>query len=156
MNLKKLFRPKSLAIVGGYWADFVYEGNKAIGFNGKVWHINPSRKSSKKKKYYKSIKDLPEVPDCVYLAVSSDLTIKLIKDISEIGVGGTVCLASRFSELNSKEGSKKTKQLRPNTTMNLSYYITIVKKYSQKDFSIFFIKMKTCTVENFLKQTSQS
>ena len=111
MNLKKLFRPKSLAIVGGYWADFVYEGNRKIGFNGKIWHINPSRKSSKKKKYYKSIQDLPEVPDCVYLAVSSDITVKLIKDISDIGVGGTVCLASRFSELNSKEGSKKTKQL---------------------------------------------
>ena len=111
MNLKKLFRPKSLAIIGGYWADFVYDGNKTIGYKGKIWHINPKRKSSKTKKYYKSINDLPEVPDCVYLAVSSDLTIKLIKDISKIGVGGTVCLASRFSELNSKEGLDKTNQL---------------------------------------------
>ena len=111
MNLKKLFRPKSLAIIGGYWADFVYDGNKTIGYKGKIWHINPKRKSSKTKKYYKSINDLPEVPDCVYLAVSSDLTIKLIKDISKIGVGGTVCLASRFSELNSKKGLDKTKQL---------------------------------------------
>ena len=111
MNLQKLFRPKSLAIIGGYWADFVYEGNKTIGYKGQIWHINPLRKSSIKKKYYNSIKDLPEVPDCVYLAVSSDLTIKLIKDISEIGVGGTVCLASRFSELNSKEGTNKTNEL---------------------------------------------
>ena len=68
MNLKKLFRPKSLALVGGYWADFVYDGNKTIGYQGKVWHINPSRKSSKAKKYYKNIKDLPEVPDCVSLS----------------------------------------------------------------------------------------
>ena len=111
MNLKKLFRPKSLAIIGGYWADFVYDGNKTIGYKGKIWHINPKRKSSKTKKYYKSINDLPEVPDCVYLAVSNDLTIELIKDISKIGVGGTVCLASRFSELNSKEGLDKTNQL---------------------------------------------
>ena len=111
MNLKKLFRPKSLALVGGYWADFVYDGNKTIGYKGKVWHINPSRKSSKAKKYYKNIKDLPEVPDCVYLAVSRDQTVKLIKDIADIGVGGTVCLASRFSELNSKEGTNKTNEL---------------------------------------------
>ena len=111
MNLKKLFRPKSLALVGGYWADFVYDGNKTIGYQGKVWHINPSRKSSKAKKYYKNIKDLPEVPDCVYLAVSRDQTVKLIKDIADIGVGGTVCLASRFSELNSKEGTNKTNEL---------------------------------------------
>ncbi len=111
MHLKKLFRPKSLAVIGGYWADFVYDGNKTIGYTGKVWHINPSRQSSKTKKYYKSIKDLPEIPDCVYLAVSSDQTVKLIKDISDIGVGGTVCLASRFSELNSKEGINKTNEL---------------------------------------------
>jgi len=111
LHLKKLFRPKSLAVIGGYWADFVYDGNKTIGYTGKVWHINPSRQSSKTKKYYKSIKDLPEIPDCVYLAVSSDQTVKLIKDISDIGVGGTVCLASRFSELNSKEGINKTNEL---------------------------------------------
>ncbi len=111
MNLNKLFRPKSLALIGGYWADFVYDGNKTIGYKGKIWHINPLRQSSKTKKYYKNIKDLPEVPDCVYLAVSRDLTIKLIKDISDIGVGGTVCLASRFSELNSKEGNIKTNEL---------------------------------------------
>ena len=86
MNLKKLFRPKSLALIGGYWADFVYDGNKTIGYKGKVWHINPSRQSSKTKKYYKNIRDLPEVPDCVYLAVSSDQTVKLIKDISDLGV----------------------------------------------------------------------
>ena len=115
MNLKKLFRPKSLAVIGGYWADFVYDGNKTIGYNGKVWHINPSRKSTKTKKYYKNIKDLPEIPDCVYLAVSRDQTVKLIKDISDMGVGGTVCLASRFSELNSKEGNHKTKELIKNS-----------------------------------------
>ena len=115
MNLKKLFRPKSLAVIGGYWADFVYDGNKTIGYKGKVWHINPSRKSTKRKKYYKNIKDLPEIPDCVYLAVSRDQTVKLIKDISNMGVGGTVCLASRFSELNSKEGKDKTNELIKNS-----------------------------------------
>ena len=76
MNLNKLFRPKKLAIIGGYWADFVYDENIKIGFKGEIWHINPKRKSSKKKKYYKSIADLPSIPDCVYVAVSNDLTIK--------------------------------------------------------------------------------
>ena len=79
MNLNKLFRPKKLAIIGGYWADFVYDENIKIGFKGEIWHINPKRKSSKKKKYYKSIADLPSIPDCVYIAVSNDLTIQLMK-----------------------------------------------------------------------------
>ena len=41
-------------------------------------------KSSKKKKYYKSIANLPSIPDCVYVAVSNDLTIQLMKDYNNI------------------------------------------------------------------------
>ena len=111
MSLKKIFQPKSLAVVGGYWADFVVEGNKKLGFKGPIWHINPDRSKDKKNKFYKSVKDLPEVPDCVYLAVSRDLTVKIIKDFADIGTGGAVCLASRFSETNSKVGNLKTKEL---------------------------------------------
>ena len=48
MNLKKLFQPKSIAVVGGYWADFVVEGNRKLGFKGPVWHINPTRTKDKK------------------------------------------------------------------------------------------------------------
>ena len=111
MNLKKLFRPKSLAVVGGYWTDFVIQGNRKLGFKGPIWHINPTRTSNKKNKYYKNIKDLPGVPDCVYIAVSRDLTVNIIKDFASLRTGGAVCLASRFSETNSKEGLLKTKQL---------------------------------------------
>ena len=49
MSLKKIFQPKSLAVVGGYWADFVVEGNIGLGFKGPIWHINPDRSKSKKK-----------------------------------------------------------------------------------------------------------
>ena len=49
-NFKKLFQPKSLAIVGGYWADFVVQGNRKLGFKGPIWRINPNRKSNKKNK----------------------------------------------------------------------------------------------------------
>ena len=107
VNFDKLFRPKSLAIVGGYWADFVVHGNRKLGFKGPIWHINPTRKSNKKNKYYKNIQELPDIPDCVYIAVSRDLTVNVIKDFASIGTGGAVCLASRFSETNSKEGLKK-------------------------------------------------
>jgi len=115
INLKKLFQPRSLAVVGGYWADFVVQGNRKLGFKGPIWHINPTRKSSKKNKYYKNINELPGIPDCVYIAVSRDQTVEVIKDFKSIGTGGAVCLASRFSETNSKEGVNKTKQLMENS-----------------------------------------
>ena len=102
MNLKKLFRPKSLAIVGGYWADFVIQENRKLGFKGPIWHINPTREINKINNYYKNINELPGIPDCVYIAVSRDLTVNVIKDFKSLGAGGAVCLASRFSETNSK------------------------------------------------------
>ena len=111
MNLKKLFRPKSLAVVGGYWADFVIQGNRKLGFKGPIWHINPTRTSNEKNKYYKNIEELPDVPECVYIAVSRDITVNVIKDFASLGTGGAVCLASRFSETNSKKGLIKTKEL---------------------------------------------
>ena len=112
MNLNKLFRPKSLAVVGGYWADFVIQGNRKLGFKGPIWHINPTRQTNKKNKYYRHVKELPGVPDCVYIAVSRDLTLKVVEDFASLGAGGAVCLASRFSETNSKEGLVKTKKLK--------------------------------------------
>ena len=65
MNLNKLFRPKSLAVVGGYWADFAVEGNLKLGFKGPIWHINPTRINDKKNKYFGNINELPSIPDCV-------------------------------------------------------------------------------------------
>ena len=115
MNLKKLFRPKSLAIVGGYWADFVIEGNRKLGFKGSIWRINPNRTNTKKNKYFRSLKELPSIPDCVYLAISRDLTVNVIKDFASLGTGGAVCLASRFSETNTKSGLLKTKELLKNS-----------------------------------------
>ena len=115
MNLKKLFRPKSLAVVGGYWTDFVLQGNHKLGFKGPIWHINPTRTSNKKNKYYKNFKELPGIPDCVYIAVSRDLTVNVIKDFSSLGTGGAVCLASRFSETGSKKGLLRTEELIQNS-----------------------------------------
>ena len=115
MNLKKLFQPKSIAVVGGYWADFVVEGNRKLGFKGPVWHINPTRTKDKKNKYFRNIDELPSIPDCVYIAVSRDSTVKVIKDFASLGTGGAVCLASRFSETKSKKGLIKTKELLKNS-----------------------------------------
>ena len=115
MNLKKLFRPKSLAVVGGYWADFVVEGNRKLGFTGPIWHINPTRTKNKKNKFFKNVGELPSIPDCVYIAVSRDLTVNVIKDFASLGTGGAVCLASRFSETKTNKGLIKTKELLKNS-----------------------------------------
>ena len=58
---------------------------------------------------------MPSIPDCVYIAVSRDSTVKVIKDFASLGTGGAVCLASRFSETKSKKGLIKTKELLKNS-----------------------------------------
>ena len=145
MILKKLFRPKSLALVGGYWADFVYDGNKTIGYKGKVWHINPSRKSSKTKKYYKNIKDLPEVPDCVYLAVSRDQTVKLIKEISK---GNLIIVTPGIRPENYKKQDDQKRFMTPKEAMsNGADYIVIGRPITQSSDPLKEIKEINSTIE---------
>ena len=111
MNLTKLLRPKSLAVVGGYWADIVLEQNRKLGFKGPIWHIHPSRKSKKGHEYFQNSSQLPESPDCAFLGVSRDLTVETIADLASVGLGGAVCFASRFSETNTEVGLEYTNRL---------------------------------------------
>ena len=86
----------------------------------------------KKNKDYKNINELPGIPDCVYIAVSRDQTVEVIKDFKSIGTGGAVCLASRFSETNSKEGVNKTKQLIENSETEKNQLRVTVENGAEK------------------------
>ena len=43
MNLDRLFRPKSIAVYGGKWSDYVVQQCRKLGFSGEIWHVNPTR-----------------------------------------------------------------------------------------------------------------
>ena len=56
MNLERLFRPKSIAVYGGKWSDYVVQQCRKLGFSGEIWHVNPTRENC-----IKSTDNLPAV-----------------------------------------------------------------------------------------------
>jgi len=92
--LDRLFRPSSVAVIGGgAWCRSVIASLARIGFAGAVWHIHPTADSA-----FRSIADLPAAPDACFIGVNRSATIDCLRDLSAKGAGGAVCFASGFAE----------------------------------------------------------
>lgn len=99
MNLDRLLRPRSVAVYGGQWSDFVVEQCKRLGFDGALWRVHPVRDGC-----YRGADDLPGAPDSVFLGVNRDITIDEMAHLKRIGAGGAVVFASGFGELDDGAG----------------------------------------------------
>ncbi|MBM2322024.1 acetate--CoA ligase family protein [Marivita cryptomonadis] len=93
-NLNRLFRPDSVAVIGGgAWCRSVIGALDRIGFEGPVWHVHPNAEGA-----IRSIADLPAAPDACFIGVNRTATIDCLRDLSAKGAGGAVCFASGFAE----------------------------------------------------------
>lgn len=98
-DLSRLLRPKSIAVIGGgAWCDQIIHQCQAMGYRGDVWMVHPKGAVVRGVHSVPTIADLPGVPDAVFVGVNRHLSIKLVAELSAIGVGGAVCFASGFSE----------------------------------------------------------
>ncbi len=104
MNLDRLLRPKSVAVYGGQWSDFVAAQCAKLGFGGPIWRVHPSREGC-----YRGADELPGVPDSVFLGVNRDTTIDEMAHLNRIGAGGAVVFASGFGEVD--DGASRTQRL---------------------------------------------
>ena len=110
-SIKRLLAPTSIAVVGGTWADALYEQSRALGYTGSLYRVNPRRAKNDHKHFFTSLEELPEVPDAVFLGINREATIDTISTMRKIGAGGGVCLASGFDELRTDEGFQFTADL---------------------------------------------
>ncbi|MGA9369282.1 MAG: hypothetical protein WBV35_17615, partial [Steroidobacteraceae bacterium] len=62
-SLKRLLAPQRIAFIGGQWADAAAAAAQAIGYDGEVWRVHPSRQSSAQRPYFRSVDELPQAPD---------------------------------------------------------------------------------------------
>jgi acyl-CoA synthetase (NDP forming) len=99
MNLERLFRPKTVAVYGGKWSDYVVEQCFKLGFSGKIWRVHPNRKDC-----FHSSEELPDAPDVVFFGINRELTIQEFSTLRQRGLGGAVVFASGFGE--EKDGTE--------------------------------------------------
>ena len=104
MELKRLFHPHSIAVVGASDREGSYGGQTllnlaTIGYEGAVWGVNPRRESVHGRDCFASLRELPEVPDAVVVAVPASSVPEVIAEAGELGCGGAVVYSAGFAEI---------------------------------------------------------
>ncbi len=110
-SLQRLLAPRSVALIGGAWADAVFAACAVIGFSGQVWRIHPRRASTAAQRYYRSVDELPAAPDAAFIAAPSHEVPAIAAALRRRGAGGFVCFAAGFSELATEHGDRLTREL---------------------------------------------
>jgi len=112
-NLNRLMAPTSIAFVGGAAMAESVRRCKEGGFKGDIWLVNPKAAEINGVPCFASVKDLPRAPDASFIATGREITVKIVKELAEIGAGGAVCYASGFAEMDA-EGEELQRQLLAN------------------------------------------
>ena len=114
-NLTALFSPKSIAVIGASRSPekvgaIIFKNILDSKFNGAVYPINPNTQSIGHKKCYKTVAELPEVPDLAIIAIPAALVSEVLTQCGEKGIKNVVVLSAGFKETGT-DGLKLEKQL---------------------------------------------
>ena len=98
-----LFRPRSVGLVGlssdrrrptGRVLDYL----RRAGYGGRIHVVNPRHGEVHGARAYASLRDLPEVPEHVYVLLGTRLAVEAVKTCAGIGVKVVTVLADGFAE----------------------------------------------------------
>ena len=116
MNLTKLLKPKSVAVIGasekeGFGGDVCRNTLSYVEDMSRVYFVHPKRESVFGVPCYKSISDIPDTIDMMVICTSQKTVIPLLKEGAAKGVGGAVVFASGYGEIGTDEGRKNEAEL---------------------------------------------
>ena len=109
--MQRLLAPRSLALIGGAWADAALAASRVIGYSGEVWRVHPHRPCSDSQHYFRSGDELPRAPDAAFVAAPNHEVPAIAAALARRGAGGFVCFAAGFSETGTSEGERLTREL---------------------------------------------
>jgi acyl-CoA synthetase (NDP forming) len=109
--IKRLLAPRSIALLGGAWADAVATASRAIGYTGELWRVHPKRPSTPETPYFRSIDELPGSPDATFVAAPNTEVPNIAQALVRRQAGGFVCFAAGFSETATDQGDQLTRDL---------------------------------------------
>jgi acyl-CoA synthetase (NDP forming) len=112
-DLVRLIEPRAMAIIG-VSANQGGFGSRTLanlaGFAGRVYAINPKYSELHGVACHPNLAALPEVPDCVVIALPREGVEAAVEDCAARGVGGVVIYASGYAETGLAE--RKAQQAR--------------------------------------------
>lgn len=113
-RLQRLFDPRSIAVVGaspkGGYGRQTLRNLDLLGYDGDVAAVHRTADRIDGTPAYRSLRDLPFVPDAVVLAVPAKEVGPVAAEAAALGVGGLVVFASGFRE-SGGDGSRREADL---------------------------------------------
>ena len=116
--LKQILHPKSLALVGAGKKPTKMGTLHALsivkdGYPGAFYPIHPREETVFGRRAYKSVYDLPEVPDLAMLVVPVEQVLQLLDDFGKIGTKYAVIVTAGFREsgLHGQKQEDKLKEI---------------------------------------------
>jgi acyl-CoA synthetase (NDP forming) len=104
VNLKPLFKPKTLAVIGvslrrdGHPANVIYNKNN-LRQQAEVFAVNERGGILHGKTVYKHVSDIPQKIDLAVIATRAELVPSIIEDCIRAGVKGAVVISGGFAEV---------------------------------------------------------
>lgn len=115
MELEKLFKPKSLAVVGISKKNPVSPGRiiftkNAFEMNLNVYGIHPEGGELDGIELYKRLDALPEIPDLLVIAINAKSTLEYVQQCADLHIPASIIIGGGFAEIGG-EGIKRQEQL---------------------------------------------
>ncbi len=114
-NLDKLFKPKSIAVIGasnkvGSAGYRIFRNLIGSGYDGVVYPIHPKNESIQGVQAYKNVNELPKVVDMAIIVTPAKVVIDVVEQCGKKGIKGILIISAGFKEIG-EEGKKKEKEL---------------------------------------------
>lgn len=109
-DLSNFFYPKSIAIAGvsqksgGLGGRSFLEKYLEAGFKGRIYPLHPQAKEILGLPAYPSLRELPEVPDLIMIALPAEIVPTFIEESAKLGAKCFHILTAGFAELGTEEG----------------------------------------------------
>lgn len=104
-HLDALFRPRSVAFVGGSNLAPALAFHREVGFAGDTWVVSPKYPQLAGYPCVATVEDLPQAPDLAFVAIPREAAITAIAALRDKGCRAVVCNAAGFAETGEAGGA---------------------------------------------------
>lgn len=114
MDLQKLLRPKSIAVIGANdkngFGKSTCTNLLASPLKDHIYFVNPKREEVLGKKCYKNIADLPEQIDMSIIILNKNLAANAVREAAACGCRAAVVYASGYGETRDRQAEQELRE----------------------------------------------
>jgi len=115
MDLEKLFKPNSMAVIGISKKNPLSAGRiifvkNEFEMNIKVYGIHPTGGELEGIKLYPKLDELPEIPDLLVIAIKAEETLQYVQYCADLHIPACIIIGGGFAEIGN-EGLKRQEKL---------------------------------------------